>query len=225
MIDQIKIGDKLSHDDFSASLALRKIGQPKKKVIKESVPFSNITYDFSAINGEVYWEERELDYVFEIIADDPEQLEELKKAFASWVMNIINQNLFDPFIPDYHFIATYDDMSFEDDEGIEKTTATVKFMAYPYKVSNRPIVYSFTILASGELTSFIENKSSHRVTPTITTDSPITLISGNSSYSIGAGTTKDERFRLEVGLNEITIQNTSTSSQVVVSISFDEEVF
>lgn len=225
MIDQLIIGDKLSHDDFSASIALRKLNLPKKKSIKESPPFSNITYDFSAINGEVYWEERELEYVFEILADDPEQLEELKKAFASWVMNVMSQELHDPFIPDYHFLATFEDMDFEDDEGLEKTTATVIFKAYPYKISNRPIVYSFTIAASSEATSLIENKSSHRVTPTITTDNAITIIAGNSSYSLGAGTTKDERFNLAVGKNEITIQNTSANSQVVVTISFDEEVF
>ena len=52
MIDQLIIGDKLSHDDFSDSIALRKINLPKKKSIKESPPFSNITYDFSAINGD-----------------------------------------------------------------------------------------------------------------------------------------------------------------------------
>lgn len=225
MIDQLIIGDKLSHDDFSASIALRKIKLPKKKSIKESPPFSNITYDFSAINGEVYWEERELEYVFEILADDPEQLEELKKAFASWVMNVMALNLYDPFIPDYHFVVTYEDMDFDDDEGLEKTTATVIFKAYPYKISNRPIVYTFSIPASDEITTFIDNKSSHRITPTITTDSPITIIASNSSYSIGVGTTKDERFNLAVGINEITIQNTNANSQAVVSISFDEEVF
>lgn len=225
MIDQLTIGDKLSHDDFSASIALRKIGLPKKKSIKESPPFSNITYDFSAINGEVYWQERELEYVFEIIADSPEQLEELKTAFAGWVMNVMSQNLYDPFIPNYHFIATYEDMDFDDDEGLEKTAVTVKFMAYPYKISNRPIIYTLSIPANSQITTIIENKSSHRITPTIETNSAITLIANNSSYSIGAGATKDERFNLAIGKNEITIQNTNTGLEVAVSISFDEEVF
>ena len=74
MIDQLIIGDKASCDDYGASVASRKIVPPKKKEIKETVPFSNVTYDFSAINGEQYWEERELEYTLEIIAPTPEEL-------------------------------------------------------------------------------------------------------------------------------------------------------
>ena len=94
MIDQIKIGDKSSYDDFSASFSNRKIGKPKKKVIKETIPFSNITYDFSAINGELYWEERELEYTFEITADTPEELEELKnrQQFKKKVKDVVEYN-------------------------------------------------------------------------------------------------------------------------------------
>ena len=42
MIDQLIIG----------GLAKSKKKPPKKKSIKETVPFSNVTYDFTAINGE-----------------------------------------------------------------------------------------------------------------------------------------------------------------------------
>jgi hypothetical protein len=224
MVDQIKIGDINSYDKFKASLSARRIKSPKKKAIRETVPFSNITYDFSAIHGELYWEEREIEYVFEMIADTPEELESLKTAFAGWVMNIVEQEIHDPFIPDYHYIGTFDDLEFEDDDGVEKTTATVTFMAFPYKIANSATVVRFDVGAGAELTGVIINNSSHRITPTINTDRAITLSIGDISYSIGAGTTTDEIVKLAVGNNHVKIKNANANS-CVVSISFFEEVF
>lgn len=224
MIDQLIIGDKASFDDFWASLARRKIGQPAKKIIKETIPFSNITYDFSAINGELYWEERELEYVFEIIAPTPEKLEELKTAFSSWVMNVQNEQIHDPFIPEHHFVGTYAEIDFEDEESLDKTTVTVRFTAYPYKVANYPKVHDFAIPAKGTKDVWILNESSHRMTPKITSDGAITLKLDGASYSMSAGTVEDEAFKLKAGANSVSIVN-SSSRACNVSISFYEEVF
>lgn len=223
MIDQLIIGDKASFDDYGASVASRNIKQPKKKSIKETVPFSNIAYDFSAINGEVYWEERELEYVFEITASTPEKLELKKIAFANWVMNIANEKILDPFIPDYHFKGTYDDMEFADDEGIDKTTAKVTFLAYPYKISNYPRGYDFEIPAGGEISTVIVNESSHRISPTITTSGTVKIEVGGMAYTINAGMTTDERFKLAVGVNSIVLKN-QTSGACTVNVAFVEEV-
>ena len=223
LIDQVIIGDKASYDDFSASMAKRKIKKPKKKTIKETVPFSNKTYDFSGMNGEVYWEERELEYTFEIMADDPEELEALKLKFSSWLMDIQEEEIHDPFIPDYHFIGTYDDMDFEDEEDVEKTTATVIFKAYPYMIANVPKVYEVTVAASGEAFLPILNESSHPIAPTITSDNGITLVIGNTSYSLSAGTIADENLKLPKGLTTILLQNTKTTA-CTVRIKLFEEV-
>ena len=224
MIDQITIGEKASFDDFGASVAKRVRKQPQKKTVKETVPFSNRTYDFTAINGEIYWEERDLQYMFEMVAPSPERLEEMKAAFANWLMNIIEQELHDPFIPDYHFIVTYDDMSFDDDEGLEKTTATVSFTAYPYKISNYPKIYECELSANSSQEIWIANESSHRITPKITADNALTLEIGGASYSMSAGTVEDEALKFEAGANSITLVN-SNSTACKVSISFFEEVF
>lgn len=225
MIDQLIISNKASFDDFGASLKERKIGQPSKKIIKETVPFSNKTYDFTAINGEIYWEERELEYVFEITAPTPEKLEEAKAAFASWVMNIMNEDIHDPFIPDYHFKGTYEDMEFEDEEGLDKTTATVVFTAYPYKIANLPKVCEVKLASYGEKTSLtILNNSSHIVTPTLSVEGSARLEIGNISYAMSEGEYTDETVKLPVGLTTIHVENTYLIS-TVVRISFYEEVF
>lgn len=223
MIDQLIIGDKASFDDYGASLTKRKIGMPVKKKIKETVPFSNITYDFSAINGEVYWEERSLEYIFEIIAENAEKLEELKLKFAAWVMSVQGERLQDPFIPDYHFNATYDDMSFEDEDGLEKTTVTVKFTAYPYMIANNAKVYEKVIAPSNVLeTLLIVNESAHPVTMTVTNDKHISIAGHDGLSELEAGT--HTHVRIGTGVCLVNVRN-KTIEPCNVRISFYEEVF
>lgn len=224
MIDQIIIGDKASFDDFGASLAKRNIGEPPKKSIKESVPFSNITYDFSAINGEIYWEERVLEYVFEITAPTPEKLEEAKTKFSNWVHNIMQENIYDPFIPEHHFVGTYDDMIFEDDDGLDKTTATVTFTAYPYKVANITKVYE-VILAVGESRELVMlNESIHPVESTLETSGDVTIEIGSSTWVMSKGEYSDEAFQVPRGVSVWKLKNASNEA-VTVNVSFCEEVF
>lgn len=224
MIDQLIIGEKASFDDFGASVASRVIKQPKKKTIKETVPFSNVTYDFSAINGEVYWEEREIDYEFEITASSPEKLEQAKIAFANWIMNVIDEEIFDPFIPDYHFKGTFADMDFADEDNVEKTTATVKFAVYPYKISNYPSIYEIELLTGEKKPLVVTNDSSHRITPTIITNGAIAMEIGLTTYTISAGTYEDSAIKLPVGTTSLMIENKS-GKNCAVQVKFIEEVF
>lgn len=221
MIDQLIVGSKSSYDDFEASVKERKISAPKKKSIKETVPFSNVTYDFTAINGEIYWEERTLEYVFEITANTPEELEEKKQKFVSWVMNLMNAELHDPFIKDYHFNATFSDIDIDDSE-IEKSTITVTFTAYPYMIADNVKVYRVALVASKEVTATVHNDSSHRITPTITSDVAFTLKIDNSTFSLSAGETTDDAFKLEPGVTTFKLKAESAGT---IEISFFEEVF
>lgn len=210
MEDQLIIGDKASYTDFGASVATRKIKMPPKKSIKETVPFSNRTYDFSAINGETFWEERELEYVFEITADDPEQLEELKRKFSAWVMGVREQELHDPHIPDYHFLATYDKMELEDDEGLDKTTLTVTFTAYPYMIANTPKVYE-AILPSEmrEVELQVLNESEHPVSLTVSNTLRMTIKVGDAlTATLNADDGTYGALKLPVGLTPIVLAPT-----------------
>ena len=208
-MDQIIIGAKASLDDYGASLATRSVGQPKKKTIKSTVPFSNTTYDFTDMNGEIYWEDRQLEYVFEMVAETPEKLEEMKIAFAGWVSNVIKQELHDPFIPEYHFIATFDDLSFDDDEGVEKTTAKVTFSAYPYKVANYAKTFTFEIPAGSVEDIYVMNESSHRIAPNISSDSDINIVLAGGY--------------LTQGTNKVVVSNLGEKT-ATVTIAFTEEV-
>ena len=222
MIDQLIIGDKKSFDDFDASIKTRTISKPKKKSIRETVPFSNAVYDFSAINGEIYWEDRDLEYVLEIMADSPEQLEEKKATLDSWLMNITEEVLKDPHIKDYHFIATFDDIDEDDEDDVEKTTVTVKFKSYPYMIANDEKVFGYALAADREVSVLIDNESSHRITPTIQTDTALTVVLNDMTYSIPSGTITDDSFKFAPGVNTLKIKSAENGN---VTFSFFEEVF
>lgn len=223
MIDQLIIGNMASYDDFDASVKERKIKAPKKKIIKATVPFSNATHDFSKIDGELYWEERTLEYVFEITADKPEELEEKKQAFCRWIMNVMEEKLHDPFIRDYHFIATFADID-PDDSEIEKSTITVSFTAYPYMIADRAKVYENTVAVGSNLTFSVVNDSCHRLIPTVTLNGSARIVYGNVSIAMGEGSVESEAFMLAVGKNTFYVENLG-EAELTVKISFHEEVF
>lgn len=222
MLDQLQIGNKYSYDDFEASVKERVIGSPSKKTIKATVPFSNITYDFSKIDGELHWEERELKYILELDAMTPEELEEKKIAFNTWVMNVFEEKLHDPFIEDYHFIATFDSISFDDSE-IEKTTITVIFSAYPFMIANTKRAFEFSIPMSQKAEVKIENASSHKITPTLISSIPVSFNHNGITFSIPSGEVTNEAFMLDIGTNTLTIQPVSTGG--TLRVEFFEEVF
>ena len=205
MLDQLKIGDKYSYDDFGASVASRVISPPKKKVIKETVPFSNIAYDFSKIDGELYWEERELEYTFEILGDSPEDLEAKKTAFSCWIMNIMGEEIHDPYEPNFHYLGTFDELVYADEDCVEKTVATVKFSAYPYKIANEATQYTFKLSP----TAFpkIQNDSAHRVVPTVTAEYPFSATMNGVTYNFPAGESRDYIFAFEGGLNDVDLKS------------------
>lgn len=221
MLDQLIIGTNRSYDDFEASVKERKIVDGKKKVIKESVPFSNVVYDFSKINGEFYWEEKNLQYTFEITANNPEELADKIIVFKLWVMNTASEDLHDPYISDYHFIATFSDISVDESE-VDKATIVVTFTAYPYMIANVPKTISCQMTANKASKLVFSNISSHRVVPTFNSNVPFNLTYGTATFSVLDGETTDDYFKFEPGLIEITLESTKDGT---VTITFYEEVF
>ena len=115
-------------------------------------------------------------------------------------------------------------MDFSDDESVEKTTATVKFLAYPYAIANTQTIHTAVVPAASSRVVNAFNGSAHRMTPTIVTDAEITLKLGNVSYAIAAGETTDDAFKLSVGANVLEIVN-ATNKACTFSVKFYEEVF
>lgn len=220
--DQLIINGVASNDDFDATIKERTISQPKKKAITETVPFSNQIYDFSGIDGEIYWESRSLEYIFEIVAETPEELEEKKRKFLSWIMFVQDGELYDPYITDFYFKATFDSAK-PDDSEIEKTTIAVSFTAYPYKIAKNPKKYAYNLDPSEKRTVVVYSDAAHRVVPTLTTTTPFVMAMDDIVYSVPEGETTDDTFMIPSGSTEIVLQNIGESTGTL-TISFREEV-
>lgn len=224
MLDQLIINGVGSYDEYTASLAFRNIKPPAKKEIKETVPFSNQAYDFSGINGEVYWEERDVEFVLEMTAQDPAGLEYKKTRLANWLMNVQTARIFDPHDLDHYFLGTYADMTFEDDESVEYTVCTVVFKAYPYKIAVKPTTYVVEVPGNTEQTVLVRNESGHPVVPQVKTDVAVTVTLNGLSCVYPAGLSKTSGFKLPPGMLELKVANQQAAACRTI-IQFYEEVF
>lgn len=221
LIDSVVIDGVDSYDEYEASVKERVIEMPKKKSIRETVPYSNMVYDFSEIDGELYWDNRTIQYVFEILADSPEALEDKKQPFIAWLMNVQEKEIHDPYITDYYFLGTFDTISVDDSE-IEKSTITVTFSCYPYKISKAKKMFKFSITAD-EIEKRIFQNSCHQITPTFRCDVPCHVVIGDKSYDLVAGDTTDNSIKIDSGIN--TVKMRSKGGDGTLCIEFYEEIF
>lgn len=225
MIRQLKVNGLWSYRDFDLCISKKTVSLPKKKSIKETVPFSNKIYDFSKIDGEIYFEEREVSITFDIIDFNPIDFEKQKSKIVNWLMNIHDSDIYLDYYPGFHFHGSYDDNSWSED--FDNGELTVKFKVYPYLVSNDYKIFDIETEANIERTFEIVNNSSHPIAPVIITDSSIKIEYNNYIYELQEGTYQDKEtqndddFKFESGINKIKILSDSDAN---VCFKFKEEV-
>lgn len=217
---EIRANGKGSYTDFGLFIKSRTISLPKKKVIREDIPFFNGSYDFSKINGEIYWEERTIQYIFDIAEFTTEQMEKIKDKVVDWLLNIYDTDIEDDYTSDYYYYGSYDDNSWSEDFGQGELKIT--FTVYPYKFAKAKTSQNILVTMTEE-SVVINNDSSHRVIPTITTDQAIILIIDKNTYALNNGTYTDSKYLLEKGANTWKIKSNSDTANV--NISFRKEVF
>ena len=217
---EIRANGKGSYTDFRLAIKSRTISLPAKKKIKETVPFTNGSYDFSNINGEIYWEERQIEYTFDIAEFTAEEMEKIKDNVVDWLLNIHNENIEDDYTPNYYYHGSYDDNSWSEDFG--QGELKVIFVVYPYKFAST-LTEKNVSATTTEQTITIDNESSHRIIPTIVTDGAVEITIGANIYSLSSGTYNSSSFILSKGENTWKIK--ATTGTVNVNISYRKEVF
>lgn len=212
----LKVNGKDSFVDFGQCFASREISVPEKRIIKESVPFKNGSYDFTTINGEATFEDRTLTYTFDIIGASMAEVEEQKQALLDWLIFVEDADIYDGYIDGFHFRGSYESCSWSEDW--EQSALEVTFSVYPYMIADEETEQSFAITADSK-NIVINNPSSHAVIPTVNTTADITITDGTTSISFTTGTTTNKEFKLKKGTNTFTVDNPAT-----VTISFYAEV-
>lgn len=144
IIDGIRIKDLHSYRDFGLEIKYRIIGLPEKKSIRQTVPFMNGYYDFSALNGAAAWDERLIEFGFDVIGDTPQALELEVSKVLDWLCNVQDEDIFDDTLTRFHWHGSYDDCEVTYDDSGEHAEITVSFVVHPFKIADEPTEYTMT---------------------------------------------------------------------------------
>lgn len=140
----IRINDLHSFHDFGLYLNYRNVGLPEKKSLRETVPYMNGYYDFSALNGAPAWNERRIDYAFDVIEDSPQELEREITRILDWLCNVHDADIFDDTLTRFHWHGSYDSCDVNYDDSGEQAEIKVSFVVHPFKIADDPTEYTMT---------------------------------------------------------------------------------
>ena len=210
--------------EMNAVMHSKSIQPPPKKKIKESVPFMHGSYDFSTVgsNGEIVYSEREITIILGLPSDTKEKLQTLYSSVLEWLEDTPRQELRFDVIKDYYYLAEVEEVS-SFAELMSFGTLTVKFTAYPFKLSvdyvggdiwdtfNFEEDYlqsnSFEINVTKDITLYNPRRP---VGPIINSSASMTLVKDGKTYNIVPGDNKLYGFRLNNLANNMTINGTGT---------------
>lgn len=211
--DGIKIGDLHSYHDFDVYIKHRNIGLPEKKSIRETVPFMNGYYDFTALNGAPAWGERKIEYTFDVEGDSPQDTENKFERILAWLCNVHDEDIYDDTLTGKHWHGSYDTSKPGYDESGELIELTVSFVVHPFKIANEPIEI---VMAAG----------THTIVNAGMAVAPYVFSSGTAAIQIGtyvSSISANVKYQLEIDL--AMGKNTVIVTGADVKLSYYEEVF
>ena len=211
-----------SSKEFGVELMEKSIQPPTSNRIIEKVPYMNSEYDFSNLYNELTFGERKVTCKYAIPTVDTERL----NIKYSQLLNIIMK---------YELILEFDDIKGYYFKGkIDNTpnfeeisifgTLTVVYSCYPFKVSTLQDghdiwdEFNFELDMSQDTEFEVENikniqlynNGATGINPIIVCSSNMEIIKGNINYKFNAGESKSWSFKLDKGLNNLTIKGTGT---------------
>lgn len=216
MIKQLVANGKSSFNDFGIYIKERNPSLPKRRTNKQTVPGMHGSYDFSNLYGEIIYEDRTIEYKFDITGWDVQDLDNERRKVFDWIMNIQETEIIDEYSPNYHWLGSYSDGSWKEDA--EQGLLTVKFSVYPFAISNKALEVNFEA-TTDKKTIIIENNSSHRVIPKIITDGAINVETETGNFSLTEGEWEVDNFYLKKGSNTLLVSGSAN-----VCIKYYEEV-
>lgn len=206
MIKSIRALGKASYDDFGLYINNRNIPIPAIKEIYETVPFLNGSYNFTYINGESAYEDRIISYSFDISEFSIEEMEIEKKRILKWISKIIDTDIYDDYIPNYHFRGSA--ISPDWSEDISQGVMTIKFRVYPFMIANESKKYNYIFSENEDKIIDIINNSDHSIVPIFKCENSALITIGDSNYSLPSGTISDDDLLFQSGNIQLQVQTT-----------------
>jgi hypothetical protein len=170
-------------------------------------------YDFSALNGAPAWGEREIEYVFDVVGDTPQDTENKLEKILDWLCNVHDEDIFDDTLTRKHWHGSYKTSKPGYDESGELVELSVSFVVHPFKISDEPIEYTMT---AG---SYTITNLGMSVAPYVISDASAAIQIGTYVSSIPANTKYQLEIDLMRGKNTVIVTGSGT-----VKLSYYEEV-
>lgn len=121
----ITIDSKHSYTDYGLIVKSTEYGSIKKKLVRATVPYSDVVYDFSELNNTENYEEQELKYTFEFTEFDLETMENNTQAVIAWLLGANNGTLiYDDISDGFHYVGKCIEVSQARENYITRITAT-----------------------------------------------------------------------------------------------------
>ena len=212
-------GNKHSYNDFGLKVISREFNPPSKRKVKESIPYVNGSYDFSLLYGDNVYEERTIKYVFDFRYENKIDFINKKIAITDWLTSNSKEPLYDDLVPNYYFIAECED-SIKFSEGYIDCEVTVIFTAYPFKISTLQdghdvwdefnfeldMVQNTKFEVNGTENIQLYNNGAVGINPIVICSTDMEIIKGNTTFKFKAGEVKSWSFKLDKGINKLTVK-------------------
>lgn len=219
---ELKIIEKFDFFDFDSReggwwLVSRSAPSPMEKEILEVIPYSQGVLDFSMINNDRYFNNRDVTYqLIYVGADYPTRkgLENgLKDKLMTKGIGVIN----DTHDANLHWLGKCKSVSVDDDQKNQKLTATIVFDCYPYAISDlqegndiwdefnfdSDIAQRTKYDIDGSQTINLINIGAHTADVILIVDGNITVSGEFGNVNLATGTYVDTIVVLTQGANEI----------------------
>lgn len=231
-MNEIIFNGKGSSNYFDTILVYFKPQPPAPKIIKSSIPYMNGSYDFSSLYLEQSYEERKLKCKIEFVAESRISLYTKYNKILNWLITDNKEILEYTGEPGLYYMA-----KIENEPSWEVISLLgrleFEFIAYPFKISkyNEGTIpwddFNFELDyiqetkfdVSGSRSVNIINSSSKKITPTVICSGPINVVKNNITYKFNTGTTKDWRFILDKGENNLILNGNCS-----IEFAFRKEV-
>ena len=220
----ITYNNKNSYNDFGLKRFNSKEHKaPVKNKIYESIPFMNGSYDFSNIYGSPSYSDRELNYSFLIEIENEEVMNYKKIAIENWLLGTNSKSiLIDEDLKGYYYMAECTDVNF--DNYYSFGLIDITFTAYPFKIGEAyegnnlwdsfnfelDVLQDTKFTVNGTSSVSINNPSVIDIEPEIIASSQFEITLDNKKYTVKAGASKDYRFKLRKGNNNLTLKGDGT---------------
>lgn len=206
-----QITEGFSFGDYDSTqeglfLVSREAPTPDEKEMVESVPFMQGQYDFSTLNTDRFFENREITYKLIRFESEYEDRKEPEQKIKRQLMPLGVGILYDTHDRGYHWRGKCKSVEVEDDSETNLLTATVVFDCYPFAIKNDAVTKEFDVTDGDSV--LVSNDGVTTVTPKIVTDSTFTINPSDDSSektTLKSGNYDDPDFVLRPGQNWVDV--------------------